>query len=75
MDHIIRLNSDIHIERTVSVSILDDKISLAPSTREVRELLGDDEVSLSGDFKKYILLESYQNQMRIDSIHSNNNRV
>lgn len=67
MDHIIRLNSDIHIERTVSVSILDDKISLAPSTREVRELFGDDEVSFSDDHERNILLESDQNRIRVDS--------
>lgn len=71
MRPIIPLESDVRIERTVSVPTLDDQISLAPSTREVRELLGDDEVSLSDDFERNFLLESDQNQMRIDS---NNNR-
>lgn len=50
---------------------LDDQISLAPSIREVRELLGDDKMSFSDDHERNILSESNHNQMRVDS---NNNR-
>lgn len=53
------------------MATLDDQISLAPSNREQRELLLDDEVSFSDDLERNILLESGQNRMRVDSNNNN----
>ena len=41
MRPIIPLESEVQIERTVSVPEMDDIMSLAPSVREVSELLGE----------------------------------
>ena len=59
MRPIIPLESEVQIERTVSVPEMDDIISLAPSVREVSELLGENESSVQED-----------SNTRLDSDHS-----
>ena len=69
MRPIIPLESEVQIERTVSVPEMDDIISLAPSVREVSELLGENESSVQEDSNTQ--LDSDHSQFSLDS---NNNR-
>ena len=69
MRPIIPLESEVQIERTVSVPEMDDIISLAPSVREVSELLGENESSVQEDSNTQ--LDSDHSQFSLDY---NNNR-
>ncbi|XP_062621452.1 uncharacterized protein LOC134283032 [Saccostrea cucullata] len=70
MHPIIPLESEVQIEGTLSVPEMDDMISLAPSVREVRELLGDNESSVQ---EESITAHDFDNnQHKLDS--NNNNR-
>ena len=69
MRPIIPLESEVQIERTVSVPEMDDIISLASGVREVSELLGENESSVQEDSNTQ--LDSDHSQTFLDS---NNNR-
>ena len=67
---IIPLEIEVQIERTVSVPEMDDIISLAPSVREVSEILGENESSVQEDSSTQ--LDSDHSQTFLDS--NNNNK-
>ena len=67
---IIPFESEVQIEKTVSVAEMDDIISLAPRVREVSELLGENESSLQEGPNTQ--LDSDHSQTFLDS--NNNNR-